>query len=161
MQKSKDIANRLREVFLDGKWVANTNYKELLNDLTWEQATHRIGKLNTIAALVYHINYYFVGLLDAFTNNKLEIRDTYSFDLPEITSESEWQGLKSEFLNNAQVFSRCVEAMDDEKLQAPFIEHKYGTNLRNIEAVIEHGYYHLGQVSLLKALIMSADQKRT
>lgn len=49
------IANRLREVLLDGHWIANTNFKEQILSLNWEQATQKIGNLNTIAALTFHI----------------------------------------------------------------------------------------------------------
>ena len=43
--------------------------------------------------------------------------------------------------------------MPDTKLEEPFVDEKYGTYLRNIEAVIEHSYYHLGQISLIRKLI--------
>ncbi len=57
METSNQIANRFREVLLNGKWIANTNFQEQLNTITWQQATTKIGSLNTIAALTYHINY--------------------------------------------------------------------------------------------------------
>ncbi|HBC04915.1 MAG TPA: DUF1572 domain-containing protein, partial [Aequorivita sp.] len=41
---------------------------------------------------------------------------------------------------------------DDEKLNEIFADEKYGTYQRNIEGMIEHCYYHLGQISLLKKL---------
>lgn len=139
---------------MDGKWVANTNYRDQLDSLTWSQATHRIGKFNTIAVLVYHVNYYFVGLIQAFKDGKLEIKDSYSFDLPEISSQIEWESLKNDFFTNAKTFSKLVESLDDQTLAAPFIDKKYGTNLRNIEAVIEHGYYHLGQIALIRKMVL-------
>ncbi len=58
MNRSQFIAKRLSEVYLDGHWVANTNYKEQLSSLHWQQATQQVGPLNTIALLTYHINYY-------------------------------------------------------------------------------------------------------
>ena len=58
MTKRAFIANRLREVLLNCHWIANTNYKEQIESVNWEQATQKIGILNTIAALTYHINYY-------------------------------------------------------------------------------------------------------
>jgi hypothetical protein len=35
-------------------------------------------------------------------------------------------------------------------LSQPFVKDEYGSCLQNIEAQIEHSYYHLGQVSLIK-----------
>ena len=77
----------------------------------------------------------------------------YSFDLPEIQSEKDWEELVNNFMTNAEEFISRVQQMPDERLDAPFAEEKYGTYLRNIEGVIEHSYYHLGQISLIKKLI--------
>lgn len=110
--------------------------------------------IEKISVLTYHINYYLSGLLSAFETGKLEISDKYSFDLPPISSQASWDKLVSDFLNNAQQFADWVEQMDDSVLDQPFIDERYGTLLRNIEGVIEHSYYHLGQISLIKKLIV-------
>lgn len=154
MERSTYLANRLKEVLLDGRWIANTNYKVQIESMTWEQATHKIGTLNTIAALTYHVNYYLAGILNVFNGGELEIRDKYSFDLPPIESEADWKSLVDEFLTNAEKFAREVADMPDGKLDEVFVDEKYGTYLRNIEGVIEHCYYHLGQVSLIKKMIL-------
>ncbi len=154
MTRNLLIASRLREVLLNGHWIANTNYKEQLLSVNWQQATQKVDNLNTIAALTYHINYYLAGLLSAFENGKLEIRDKYSFDVPPINSASEWNKLVTDFLHNSEKFADRVEQMDDNIFDQPFIDEKYGTFLRNIEGVIEHSYYHLGQISLIKKMIM-------
>ncbi|MGN6533570.1 MAG: DUF1572 domain-containing protein [Ginsengibacter sp.] len=154
MTRNFTIANRLREVFLDGKWIAHTNFKEQILSVNWEQATQKIFNLNTIAALTFHINYYLVGLLSAFENGRLEISDKYSFGIPKITSEADWKKLVTDFLDNSKKFADRVEQMDDHILDAPFVDEKYGSYLRNIEGVIEHSYYHLGQISLIKKMIL-------
>ena len=69
------MAKRLREVFLDGKWIANTNYKEQIQDLTWHDATNKLTDANTIAALVFHINYYLQGLIQVLKGGSLDISD--------------------------------------------------------------------------------------
>ncbi|MBK7693597.1 MAG: DinB family protein [Saprospiraceae bacterium] len=153
MNRNLTIASRLREVLLDGRWIANTNFKEQIHSVNWQQATQKVENLNTIAALTYHINYYLGGLLSAFENGKIEIRDQYSFDLPPIHSESEWNKLVAEFLINSEKFVLRIEQMEDKEFDQPFIEEKYGTLLRNIEGVIEHSYYHLGQISLIRKMI--------
>lgn len=155
MNQSKFIANRIREVLLDGKWIANTNFKEQIESVNWQQANEKFENLNTIALLTFHINYYLSGLLNVFYGGELEIRDKYSFDMPEIKSESEWENLVFEFISNSEKFIHEVEKLSDEDLYKPFVDVKYGNYLRNIEGVIEHSYYHLGQVSLIKKLITS------
>lgn len=154
MENSKQLASRFREVLLNGKWIANTNYRDQLSQVDWKQATTPIGPLNTIAALAYHINYYIAGIVNVFEGGALEIRDKYSFDLPPIRSEEDWENLLDEMWANAEKFAVHVARMPEEKLESGFVEEKYGTYRRNIEGVIEHSYYHLGQISLIRKLIM-------
>lgn len=155
MTRTESLANRLQEVLLNGRWIANTNYKHQLEDITWEQAIKKVGSLNTIAALAYHINYYLAGILNVFRGGELEIRDRYSFDLPPIRSKEDWDNLVDEFLTNSEAFVLEVSKLPDHKLDMPFVDEKYGTYLRNLEGVIEHCYYHLGQISFLKKLIFA------
>ncbi|KAB7528988.1 DUF1572 domain-containing protein [Flagellimonas olearia] len=154
MTRSEFMATRLREVLLSGRWIAQTNIKEQIESISWQQANQRIQSLNTIALLTYHLNYYLVGILNVFEGGKLEIRDKFSFDMPAMTSETDWSNLVREFLVNSEKFAMHVEKMEDSLLDTPFVDEKYGTYLRNIEGVIEHSYYHLGQISLIKKLIL-------
>ncbi len=153
MTRNITTSNRLREVLLNGKWIANTNFKEQILSVSWEQAIQQVDNLNTIALLTFHINYYLKGILNVFNGGKLEIKDKYSFDLPEIKSESAWVALVNDFISNAEMFADKVEQMPDDLFDQPFADEKYGTYLRNIEGVIEHSYYHLGQVSLIRKMI--------
>lgn len=147
------IALRFREVLLNGKWIANTNFQEQLSDVTWQQATTKISTLNTIAALTFHVNYYVAGVLNVFEGGELEIRDKFSFDCPPVTSKEDWENLRNELIENSEKFAAHLDQMTDEKLEQPFVEEKYGNYRRNIDGMIEHSYYHLGQVSLLKKMV--------
>lgn len=159
MNRSKLLADRFREVMLNGKWIANTNFKEQISDLNWQQATRKIGSLNTIALLTFHINYYIAGVLNVFEGGDLEIRDKYSFDMPPIESQEAWQQLMSSMWENSEKFAVHVEAMSDAQLDEVFVKENYGTYLRNVDAMIEHAYYHFGQVSLIKKMVLEADEK--
>ncbi len=153
MKRNLAIANRLREVLLEGRWIANTNFKEQIESSSWQQAIQKVDNLNTIALLTFHINYSLAGILNVFDGGTLDIRDKYSFDLPEIKNEVDWQTLVNDFLSNSEKFVKHVEKMNDKALDQTFVDEKYGSYLRNIEGVIEHSYYHLGQVSLIKKMI--------
>src|SRR5690606_34862018 len=104
MERNKELANRLHEVLLNGRWIANTNYKLHIENITWKQATQKIGTLNTIVALTFHINYYLAGILNVFKGGDLLIQDQYSFDMQPIESESDWKKLMDEFLVNSEAF---------------------------------------------------------
>ena len=146
MRKTHQTASRFREIILNGTWVANTNYKDQLSDLDWEIAVAKVGDLNTIAILAQHIHYYINGINNVFKGGTLDIRDKYSFDFPPVQSQNEWESFLSEFWNAAEAFAAFVADMPDEQLGQPFVDEKYGTLQRNIDGMIEHSYYHLGQI---------------
>ncbi len=154
MNNSEKLANRIREVILEGTWIANTNFKDQLSQVSWKQSVYQIGSLNTIAALTYHINYYISGLIDVFNGGPLKISDKYSFDLPPIRNSEEWEELTSTLFKNADLFATQIALVSDAKLLDSFVDKKYGTYQRNIEAVIEHSYYHLGQITLIRKMIL-------
>lgn len=155
MSTTSQLAKRFREVLLDGKWIANTNFKEQLSDVTWEQATTKIDSLNTIVMLTFHIHYYIAGLVNVFEGGDLEIKDKFSFDLPPIESQEQWESLLNKLWQDSEKFATLLEQMPDSKLDEVFVDEKYGTYLRNIDGMIEHSYYHLGQVTLIKKMILS------
>ncbi len=152
MTLSQQIANQIREVLLNGTWVA-TNYKVQLSDVTWQQATTKVADLNTIADITFHIDYYLEGLIQVFKGGTLDIRDKYSFDAPPITSQQDWDNRRQKLFNDAETFAQLVEHMDEATLMGPFVEPKYGNNYISIQAIIEHSYYHLGQIVQIKKLL--------
>ncbi|MDX8553749.1 DinB family protein [Tenacibaculum sp. 1B UA] len=131
-----------------------TNFKEQIIDLDWKQATQKIEDFNTIADLTFHINYYISGVLKVLEGGTLDIRDKFSFDSPPIKSEQDWKELVNKFCSNSEKFISLVETMTDEKLLSDFVNKKYGTYFRNIDVMIEHTYYHLGQIILIKKKVI-------
>jgi len=91
MTNQSSLANRFREVILNGIWIANTNFRRELNTLNWEIATTKLQNLNTIATLAQHIHYYNKGVKNVLLGGHLEISDKYSFDFPEMNSQKEWK----------------------------------------------------------------------
>jgi hypothetical protein len=75
--------------------------------------------------------------------------------MPPIETEEDWKALVEDIVTNAELFASHIEQMDDSALGEAFVDEKYGTYLRNIEGVIEHSCYHLGQVSLLRKMILN------
>ena len=152
MKKNQKIAGRFREVVLDGKWVVQTNYKAQLSGLSWEQATKKIGSLNTIADLTFHIHYYISGILNVLEGGKLEIKDQFSFNYIPIQSQQVWEALLAKLWYDTEKFASIVEQMNEAQLDEDFSNEQYGDYAKNINALIEHCYYHLGQIVLIKKL---------
>ncbi len=154
MNQSTQIANRFREVILNGTWIANTNFKDQLVNSDWQIAIKKVDSLNTIAKLAQHIHYYISGILNVFNGGSLDIKDQFSFDFPPIESQEQWNLFLNRFWNDSEQFALKVESMSDEKLYSVFVDEKYGSYRRNIEAMIEHSYYHLGQIVLIKKMLL-------
>jgi hypothetical protein len=157
MKNTDQIAKRFREVILNGTWIANTNYKHQLTGLSWETATTKVNSLNTIAVLAQHIHYYISGIKNVLEGGSLDIKDKYSFDFVPVQSQGEWENFLIKFWNDAEEFASLIEQMPEEKLMEVFVDEKYGTYQRNIDGLIEHSYYHLGQIVLLKRLLVNGN----
>ncbi|MBX2925332.1 MAG: DUF1572 family protein [Chitinophagaceae bacterium] len=153
MNNRAQLANRFREVILNGTWISNTNFKNQLDNLDWKIATTKLQDLNTISALARHIHYYINGIKNVFLGGNLEIRDKFSFDFPPVESQEEWEKFLNKFWSDAEEFAGLIEQMPEEKLFESFVDEKYGTCLRNIDGMIEHSYYHLGQIVLIKKIL--------
>lgn len=153
MKKTEQLANRLREVILNGTWIANTNFKGQLEHLDWKIATTKTDSPNTISLLAQHVHYYIHGISSVFKGGNLEIRDKYSFDFPPMESQEQWDTFLAKFWDDTENLASLIEQFPDEKLNDNFVEEKYGTYERNINGIIEHCYYHLGQIVLLKKIL--------
>jgi uncharacterized damage-inducible protein DinB len=153
MKQTSLLAERFREVLLSGKWIATTNLKEQLENISFDQATKKIGSHNSIAALTFHIHYYVAGILNVLQGGSLDIKDQYSFDQPPLQTDADWQKLKDKVFSDCETFASLLDELSDEKLSENFSDGKYGTIQKNIDAIIDHSFYHLGQIVLLKKLI--------
>lgn len=152
MSFAKQIAKHLREVHFGGNWTTS-NLKDALAGVTWQQATTKIGSFNTIAALVYHVNYYVGAVLQVLEGRPLTASDKYCYDVPPINSREDWERLLNKVWTEAESFAKLIEQMPDEKLLEGFIDPKYGNYYRNLQGIIEHMHYHLGQIVILKKLL--------
>jgi len=155
------LANRLKEIFTEGKWVLGTNFKAQIIDVDWQHAIQKVDDFNTIADLTFHIDYYIAGVAKVLEGGTLDIRDKFSFDAPPIESEQNWLELVNKFCADAEKFIDLVEKMPEEKIQDDFVDKKYGTYYRNIDAMIEHTYYHLGQIILIKKRIKNLNSNES
>lgn len=153
MNNTKQLANRLREVILHGTWISNTNFRNELTSLDWKSANISIRSLNSIALIARHIHYYIKGISNVFLNGELIIRDKYSFDFEAISSAIDWNNFLHSFWKDTELLAEHIENMSEEILHESFIKEEYGNYLRNLDGLIEHAYYHLGQIVLIKKLI--------
>jgi hypothetical protein len=157
MSFTTQIAKHFRDVHFGGNWTS-VNLRDSLADVTWEQAVTKVYSLNTIAALVYHINYYVSAVLNVLQGGPLDAHDKYSFDLPPIQSQEDWEKLLNKTFTDAENFAGLVEQLPGNILLENFTDGKYGNYYRNLHGIIEHTHYHLGQIVLVKKVLLQTDK---
>ncbi|HET7118548.1 MAG TPA: DUF1572 domain-containing protein [Hanamia sp.] len=152
MVLTQQIAKHFREVHFGDNWTS-VNVRDTLADITWQQAITKVYNLNTIAALVFHINYYVSAVLKVLLGEPLKASDKFSFGLPPINSADDWEKLVSKTLTEAELFAVEIEKLDESILFENFADAKHGNYYRNLHGIIEHIHYHLGQISLIKKIL--------
>lgn len=156
MNVSAQTAKHFRDVHFGGNWT-DRNLKDAVSNLSWQKATTQVHGCNTIAALVFHMNYFVSAILKVLEGGPLDAHDKYSFDLPPIQSEEDWEQLLQKTFTDAENFAALVEQLPESKLWEDFSESKYGTYYRNIHGIIEHIHYHLGQIVIIKKIVLQAN----
>jgi hypothetical protein len=154
MSINKQLAQDFKNVHFGGNWTS-VNFEAVLDSITWGQAVQEFEGLNTIAKLVFHCNYYVDAVLKVLDGGTLEAHDSFSYDLKPIHSEMEWQVLKDKLFQDAERFTRLVSLLPEDRIWENMADPKYGTYYRNIQGIIEHCHYHLGQIVIINRLIQN------
>lgn len=155
MNLTAQLAKHLRDVYFGGNWTS-VNMKETLADVSWQQAITKLHSFNTIATLLYHTNYYIAAVTKVLQGGPLDAKDAYSFNHPPVTSKEDWDNLLQHTWQQVETFARLIEQLPGSRLEAIFVEEKYGTYYRNLQGIVEHTHYHLGQIVLIKKLLSAA-----
>jgi hypothetical protein len=156
MNLSGQLAKHIRDVHFGGNWTS-VNLKDTLADVTWQQATTQVQSLNNIATLVYHVHYYISAVTKVLEGGPLEAKDIYSFGHPPIQSQEDWQALLDKTWVDVERFAALVALLPESLLWENFTDEKYGTYYRNIQGIIEHTHYHLGQIVVIKKMMIAGE----
>lgn len=158
MNPAPHIARHLRGVYIGGNWT-DVNLKDTLAGLDWRMATAQTGYSHSIAALVFHINYFIGAVLKVLQGGPLDAHDRFSFDLPPISSQQDWEALMQKTFTEAESLALLVEQLPESKLWEDFTDKKYGSYYSNLQGLIEHTHYHLGQIVIIKKQLMKTHVK--
>jgi hypothetical protein len=142
---SQEVGKQLRQVYFGGNWTS-VNIKDVLSDVSLKIALKTFNSPHSIAT--YHMNYYVEAVLRVLNGGELDAKDSLSFDCPLIESTEKWNAWTEKSLNNAKLLARAVENLPEEVWQTNF--KTYGTYYRNVNGIIQHTHYHLGQIVMLK-----------
>lgn len=152
MSPAAILSKHFNEFYFGGNWTS-VHFKSVISDVSFEQASIKINDLNSILSLVFHIHYYVNGITKVLEGGPLDIKDTYSFDHPVISSQEEWKDFLNKIWEEGAHFASLVASLPAEKLDDDFTDPKYGSYFRNLMGVVEHGHYHLGQIMIIKKIM--------
>lgn len=152
MTLREQIAKQIRELYFGGTWT-DSNIKDTLADISWQEATTVVYSFNTIATLVYHTNYFTCAVLNVLQGEELNAHDKLSFNHPPINNQQDWEKMLVKTFTDAEIFAGLVEELPEHRIWGIFSHEKYGTYYRNLLGIIEHTHYHLGQIVLIKKII--------
>ena len=149
-QTIKAIAQHFYEVNYGNNWT-DANVKDSLQGINFQQATKQVGNANTIALLLYHMDFYNMVVYDRLVDIKRHFEHEESLQ-SEIKNEAEWQQLQQTYFENVDKIHAAILNFDEARL---FELTTKNTPYKNVHGLVEHIHYHLGQINLLKKLTSS------
>lgn len=138
----------------DGNNWTGINAEQALKDISAETATKRINSNHlNIAELTAHL---------ACWNNVISKRlegvnytPTAEEDFPLINqvSDEQWASLQQDFFNSFEILVKALSQKEDDSLEKPIFDGA-SSAYRNVHGQVSHLHYHLGQIVLLKKLVI-------
>lgn len=146
------LADNLIRVYNGSNW-SDVSILESIKSLTFTQAQIVTpASQNTIASIVHHIKYWNDIIVERIGGNYPIVPEVNGFDVAVLESEADWQALLEEtersFVRLAEEIRKITTQQWDER---PVPE--ASTLRENAFGIVEHAYYHLGQIVMLTRLV--------
>jgi hypothetical protein len=158
MSTVQQIHNHFNGVIFGGNWT-DSCLKGQLDGIKLEDAQRKIFNIHSIAELTYHIHYFIRVAGRVLDGGPLIGNDQFSFDLPQLENEEDWQEYLNSLWADAEAFAKGILKCDEDRLFEDFVDPKYGNYYSNIHGIIEHSHYHLGQIALIKKILDNRAEK--
>jgi uncharacterized damage-inducible protein DinB len=149
------LAQHITDVYKGNNWT-DVNINETIKNIDWKQAQQQTeASPNTIASLLHHL-YYWNGIISKRMDGETPvIPEENGFDVPYLNSEEEWNALKEKTHQSFIQLAEKVKNFPEEKLMNNYSPEINSTIYRNIQGLVEHAHYHLGQIVILKNIIIA------
>lgn len=154
MKITECIAQHISEVFEGNNWT-EVDIRQTLHDVTFTEATTVTpASPNTIAALVFHLDFYNQVIMSRLNGIDPVIDERNGMNVPALENEEQWQQLQKKAFDSTAALAAMVKDFPEERLQEPTVK-GLNTYYKTLHGIAEHSHYHLGQMVLLKNLIRS------
>jgi Protein of unknown function (DUF1572) len=148
-----ELARHIREIHFGNNWT-DVDMTMVLKDVTWQQAVATpIPNANSIAVLVFHMNFYLNYVHKSIKEGVYPFEHNDSFKVSPIQSETDWQALLQKTWDDAEAFAQTVEKLSVSPNFFNAVPPYHNSFYKNLQGIVEHNHYHLGQIVLLKKLL--------
>ena len=148
MTLAQHLGKHFRQAYFGGSFTER-NLRDELSAIPLAAARRTTAGGNSVIAIVYHLHFYVRGVAGVLGGGPVDTRDRASWETPAIDTEGDWRAFVTEVLTEGEAFAKTLEALPDEELWKPFYRPTNAATLTNALGILEHVYYHLGQVVLL------------
>lgn len=147
--------NHFRDVYDGTPWYGD-NIVSKLNDLTEELAFTRPREdVHSIAELVAHMTYWRQSLISRLNNDtsfKASVESEENWRDPAQLRAEGWEALRTRFDASQEALAAALARQTDVILTTEYAKgHTYG---HLIQGVIDHDIYHLGQIGLIRKMVV-------
>ena len=143
------FTHQLQEKLFSESWIYIYGYSSP------KSLFHQKIVANSIHTLVYHMNYYVREFSKVLKGDPLAAQDLLSFASVSPKDQQEWETMKQQVFEEARAFIPLIESFDEKKLGNLPGDPAWGDYYRNLQGIVEHNHYHLGQIVLIKKLLRS------
>ena len=148
----KQLIGQLQGLYDGNNWVY-ISVTEILKDISFETAIQKkLPKRNTIHEILQHSLSWRTLLLKKLEGDQaFDIQQNDDLDWPKtaVKSEDTWKQLVKDFHKNQEDLVQILSKKDDRILFEVVPGRNYNFKYL-IHGVIQHDYYHFGQIALLK-----------
>lgn len=146
----KAYIHQLETLYDGGNWVA-VSARNILNDISYEKAIEKLHH-HSIYEIIAHLLVWRLFLLHRLLGDddyNIQQNGPLDWQTLDNSSPEDWQNLLEAYYFNQIELVAILKSKNEEILQqiVPTRDYTFG---HLINGTIQHEYYHLGQVALLK-----------
>ena len=153
MKLTETLSQNILNVFEGNNWT-DVAITDVLSDISYSQAaTVTAASKNSIAALAHHLLYWNKIIMQRMLGENPFVPDSNGFDVGKLATEEDWHKLVADLHQSFIDLSNAIRNFPENRLK-DLTKSGKSTIESNIYGIIEHAYYHLGQMMILKNLLM-------
>ena len=147
-QEIQNIKTLIDETYNGPAW-SGPSVKEVLKEVSHEDASKSVGESHNIAEIVFHMIAWRNYLINKLKGEEsYDVSDEENFQKIDTISENDWTKLKDRLEASQKEMQELLSKTDDNILSQKVGPRNY-TYYILMHGVIQHDLYHLGQIVLI------------